>query len=78
MVLGSLWTSYLPEAFKVAVIKLLLKKLLLDPAVLTNRRLISNLLYIWNNLEWVVVKQVTDHLQNHLFEEFHLGLHHIT
>lgn len=78
MVLGSLETSYLPEAFKVAVIKLLLKKLLLDPAVLTNCRLISNLPYIWNNLEWVVVKQVTDHLQNYLFEEFHLGLTYIT
>ncbi|MEY6593917.1 RNA-directed DNA polymerase, partial [Listeria monocytogenes] len=65
----------------VAVVKPLLKKPSLDPAVLANYRPISNLPFISNILERVVVKQLTDHLQrNSLFEEFQSGFraHHST
>ena len=42
----SLLTSYVPQAFKVAVIKPLLKKSTLDPEVLANYRPIENLPFI--------------------------------
>uniref|UniRef100_A0A669DXW8 Reverse transcriptase domain-containing protein n=1 Tax=Oreochromis niloticus TaxID=8128 RepID=A0A669DXW8_ORENI len=75
----SLIISYVPQAFKVALVKPLLKKPSLDPAVLANYRPISNLPFISNILERVVV--VTDYLQrNGLFEEFQSGFraHHST
>ncbi|XP_025756457.1 uncharacterized protein LOC112842973, partial [Oreochromis niloticus] len=77
----SLIIGYVPQAFKVAVVKPLLKKPSLDPAVLANYRPISNLPFISKILERVVVKQLTDHLQrNGLFEEFQSGFraHHST
>uniref|UniRef100_A0AAZ1Y2P9 Reverse transcriptase domain-containing protein n=1 Tax=Oreochromis aureus TaxID=47969 RepID=A0AAZ1Y2P9_OREAU len=77
----SLIIGYVPQAFKLAVVKPLLKKPSLDPAVLANYRPISNLPFISNILERVVVKQLTDHLQrNGLFEEFQSGFraHHST
>uniref|UniRef100_A0A669B839 Reverse transcriptase domain-containing protein n=1 Tax=Oreochromis niloticus TaxID=8128 RepID=A0A669B839_ORENI len=77
----SLIIGYVPQAFKVAVVKPLLKKPSLDPAVLCNYRPISNLPFISKILERVVVKQLTDHLQrNGLFEEFQSGFraHHST
>uniref|UniRef100_A0A669C0Q9 Reverse transcriptase domain-containing protein n=1 Tax=Oreochromis niloticus TaxID=8128 RepID=A0A669C0Q9_ORENI len=77
----SLIIGYVPQAFKVAVVKPLLKKPSLDPAVLANYRPVSNLPFISNILERVVVKQLTDHLQrNGLFEEFQSGFraHHST
>uniref|UniRef100_A0A669EZ27 Reverse transcriptase domain-containing protein n=1 Tax=Oreochromis niloticus TaxID=8128 RepID=A0A669EZ27_ORENI len=72
----SLIIGYVPQAFKVAVVKPSL-----DPAVLANYRPISNLPFISKILERVVVKQLTDHLQrNGLFEEFQSGFraHHST
>uniref|UniRef100_A0A3P9D8J8 Reverse transcriptase domain-containing protein n=1 Tax=Maylandia zebra TaxID=106582 RepID=A0A3P9D8J8_9CICH len=70
----SLIIGYVPQAFKLAVVKPLLKKPSLDPAVLANYRPISNLPFISKILERVVVKQLTDHLQrNGLFEEFQSG-----
>uniref|UniRef100_A0A669EKP4 Reverse transcriptase domain-containing protein n=1 Tax=Oreochromis niloticus TaxID=8128 RepID=A0A669EKP4_ORENI len=77
----SLIIGYVPQAFKVAVVKPLLKKPSLDPAVLANYRPISNLPFISKILERVVVKQLTDHLQrNGLFEAFQSGFraHHST
>ena len=77
----SLIIGYVPQAFKLTVVKPLLKKPSLDPAVLANYRPISNLPFISNILERVVVKQLTDHLQrNGLFEEFQSGFraHHST
>ena len=77
----SLIIGYVPQAFKLAVVKPLLKKPSLDPAVLANYRPISNLPFISKILERVVVKQLTDHLQrNGLFEEFQSGFraHHST
>uniref|UniRef100_A0A669FAZ4 Reverse transcriptase domain-containing protein n=1 Tax=Oreochromis niloticus TaxID=8128 RepID=A0A669FAZ4_ORENI len=70
----SLIIGHVPQAFKVAVVKPLLKKPSLDPAVLDNYRPISNLPFISKILERVVVKQLTDHLQrNGLFEAFQSG-----
>ena len=43
MINMSLLTGYVPQSFKVAVIKPLLKKPTLDPEVLANYRPISNL-----------------------------------
>uniref|UniRef100_A0A669CNN6 Reverse transcriptase domain-containing protein n=1 Tax=Oreochromis niloticus TaxID=8128 RepID=A0A669CNN6_ORENI len=77
----SLIIGYVPQAFKLAVVKPLLKKPSLDPAVLANYRPISNLPFISKILERVVVKQLTDHLQRSgLFEEFQSGFraHHST
>ena len=69
------------KAFKVAVIKSLLKKLFLEPDDLVSYRPISNLPFLSKILEKVVVKQVCDHLHhNELFEEFQSGFraHHST
>lgn len=40
MIKQSLLTGYIPQAFKVAVAKPLLKKPLTDPSVLVNRQLV--------------------------------------
>ncbi|MGL4877299.1 hypothetical protein, partial [Paraclostridium dentum] len=58
----SLETGYVPQAYKVAVIKPLLKKPCLDPGVLTNYRPISNLPFISKIIEKVVAQQLCDHL----------------
>uniref|UniRef100_A0A3Q3JNC3 Reverse transcriptase domain-containing protein n=1 Tax=Monopterus albus TaxID=43700 RepID=A0A3Q3JNC3_MONAL len=64
----SLLTGYVPQAFKLAVIKPLLKKPTLDPGVLANYRPISNLPFISKILEKAVAKQLCDHLhKNDLF-----------
>ncbi|TWW78147.1 putative RNA-directed DNA polymerase from transposon X-element [Takifugu flavidus] len=78
---GSLVSGYVPRSYKVAVIKLLLKKTSLDPDVLANYRPISNLPFISKILEKVVVTQLLEHLQrNSLFEMFQSGFraHHST
>ena len=70
----SLLTGYVPQSFKVAVIKPLLKKPNLDPGVLANYRPISNLHFLSKILEKVVANQLCDFLQNNsLFEEFQSG-----
>uniref|UniRef100_A0A3Q3XL26 Histidine decarboxylase n=1 Tax=Mola mola TaxID=94237 RepID=A0A3Q3XL26_MOLML len=66
----SLVTGYVPQSFKVAVIKPLLKKPTLDPEVLANYRPISNLPFLSKILEKAVAKQLCSFLQyNSLFEE---------
>ena len=77
----SLVTGYVPQSFKVAVIKPLLKKPSLDPEVLANYRPISNLPYISKILEKVVLAQLHEHLlSNDLYEAFQSGFreHHST
>ncbi|KAK2879923.1 hypothetical protein Q8A73_023735, partial [Channa argus] len=77
----SLETGYVPQAYKVAVIKPLLKKPCLDPGVLANYRPISNLPFISKIIEKVVAKQLCDHLhRNNLYEDFQSGfrVHHST
>ena len=70
----SLLTGYVPQSFKVAVIKPLLKKPTLDPGVLANYRPISNLPFLSKILEKVVVNQLCDFLNsNSLFEDFQSG-----
>ncbi|MDF4316827.1 reverse transcriptase family protein, partial [Vibrio parahaemolyticus] len=77
----SLLTGYVPQSFKVAVIKPLLKKPTLDPEVLANYRPISNRPFMSKILEKVVADQLCDFLHdNNLFEEFQSGfrVHHST
>ena len=77
----SLLSGYVPQSFKVAVIKPLLKKHNLDPEVLANYRPISNLPFLSKILEKVVAKQLCDYLKNNdLFEDFQSGFrtHHST
>lgn len=77
----SLENGYVPQSFKFAAIKPLLKKPNLDPDILANYRPISNLPFISKVLEKVVVKQLYRHLQdNSLFEKFQSGYraHHST
>ncbi len=77
----SLSTGYVPQYFKVAVIKPLLKKPNLDPDVLANYRPISNLPFLSKVLEKAVAKQLCDFLHsNSLFEDFQSGFraHHST
>ena len=77
----SLLSGYVPQSFKVAVIKPPLKKPTLDPGVLANYRPISNLLFLSKILEKVVAKQLCDFLHNNsLFEDFQSGfrVHHST
>ena len=77
----SLSTGYVPQSFKVAVIKPLLKKPTLDPGVLANYRPISNLPFLSKILEKTVANQLCDFLHNNgLFEEFQSGfrVHHST
>ena len=71
----------MPQSFKVAVIKPLLKKPTLDPGILANYRPISNLPFLSKILERVVAKQLCDFLHNNnLFETFQSGFraHHST
>ena len=77
----SLVTGYVPQSFKVAVIKPLLKKPTLDPGLLANYRPISNLPFLSKVLEKAVAKQLCDFLHNNnLFETFQSGFraHHST
>ena len=77
----SLLTGYVPQSFKVAVIKPLLKKPTLDPEVLANYRPISNLPFLSKILEKVVANQLCDFLHsNSLFDDFQSGFrkHHST
>ena len=77
----SLVTGYVPQSFKVAVIKPLLKKPTLDSGILANYRPISNLPFLSKILEKAVAKQLCDFLHNNnLFESFQSGFraHHST
>ena len=77
----SLNDGYVPQSFKYAVIKPLLKKPNLYPEVLANYRPISNLPFISKVLEKVVSKQLCHYLRNNsLFEKLQSGYraHHST
>uniref|UniRef100_A0A3Q3EBB5 Reverse transcriptase domain-containing protein n=1 Tax=Labrus bergylta TaxID=56723 RepID=A0A3Q3EBB5_9LABR len=81
MINSSLLAGYVPQVFKVAVIKPLLKKPTLDSGTLANYRPISNLHFFSKILEKVVAKQLCDFLHDSsLFEVFQSGfrVHHST
>ncbi len=81
MINPSLLTGYIPQSFKVVVLKPLLKKPTLNAEVLANYRPISNLPFLSKVLEKVVANQLCDFLQsNSLFEDFQSGfrMHHST
>ena len=81
MINMSLVTGYVPQSFKVAVIKPLLKKPTLDSGILANYRPISNLPFLSKILEKAVAKQLCDFLHNNnLYENFQSGFraHHST
>ncbi|KAM7366739.1 hypothetical protein PAMP_014689 [Pampus punctatissimus] len=70
----SLLSGYVPQSFKIAVIKPLLKKTTLDQEILANYRPISNLPFLSKVLEKAVANQLCDFLHtNSLFEEFQSG-----
>ncbi len=75
-------SSQVPKAFKLAVIKPLIKKLKLDPCELANYRPISNLPFMSIFFEKVVSAQLCSFLQkkNDIYEEFQSGFrpHHST
>ncbi|CAJ1063628.1 galanin receptor type 1b isoform X2 [Xyrichtys novacula] len=81
MINTSLLTGYVPQSFKTALIKPLLKKPTLDSSSLANYRPISNLPFISKILEKVVANQLCDFLHNNgLLEDFQSGFrtHHST
>ncbi|XP_074521141.1 uncharacterized protein LOC141786455 [Halichoeres trimaculatus] len=81
MINASLLSGYVPQLFKVAVIKPLLKKPTLDSGSFVNYRPISNLSFVSKILEKVVASQLCDFLHsNSLFEVFQSGFraHHST
>ena len=59
---NSLISGYVPNSFKIAVIKPYLKKPNLDPDNLDNYRPISNLPFLSKILEKIVAKQLTSFL----------------
>ena len=70
----SLSSGIVPNTFKAAVIKPLLKKPSLDPEVLNNFRPISHLPFISKVLERIVSSQLIDHLsRNSLCDPFQSG-----
>ena len=74
-------TGYVPQSFKVAVIKPLFKTLTLDSEVLANYRPMSNISFMSRVLKKIVAAQLCDHLhRKNLFEEFQSGfrVHHST
>uniref|UniRef100_A0A3B3I3H5 Reverse transcriptase domain-containing protein n=1 Tax=Oryzias latipes TaxID=8090 RepID=A0A3B3I3H5_ORYLA len=75
---ASLETGYVPQSFKYAVVKPLLKKPSLDPSNLANYRPISNLPFISKILERVVVKQLYCHLQDNSHFQSGFRPHHST
>ena len=66
---SSLLSGYVPQSFKVAVIKPLLKKPTLDSSILANYRPISNLPFLSKILEKIVAKQLCVFLHNNNLSE---------
>ena len=67
----SLSSSIVPQCFKHAFVKPLLKKASLDPSCLKHYRPVSNLPFLSKVLERIVLKQFLPHLQSHsLLEPF--------
>ena len=70
----SLSSGYVPQSFKIAVIKPFLKKSTLDPEVSANYRPISNLPFLSKILEKVVANQLCEFLQeSNVYEDFQSG-----
>ena len=65
----SLKEGFVPDSFKVALVKPLIKKSNLDKDELKNYRPVSNLPFLSKILEKVVVKQLNDHLQKNGLHE---------
>ena len=63
----SLSSGMLPQCFKHALVKPLLKKANLDPNCLKHYRPVSNLPFLSKVLERIVLKQFLQHLQSHAF-----------
>ncbi len=71
---SSLSLGHVPKAFKLTVIKPLIKKPKLDPCELANYRPISNLLFMSKIIENVVSAQLCSFLlKNDIYEEFQSG-----
>ena len=67
----SLSSDIVPQCFKHALVKPLLKKVSLDPKCLKHYRSVSILPFLSKVLERIVLKQVLQHLQSHsLLEPF--------
>ena len=67
----SLLCGVVPQCFKHALVKPLLKKANLDPNCLSNYRPVSNLPFLSKVLERIVLKQFLQHLESHsLLERF--------
>ena len=66
---ASLETCYVPQDFKGALIRPLLKKTSLDPDILKNYRPVSNLPFISKVLEKIVNQRLKDHLQKNQLHE---------
>ena len=67
----SLSSGIVPQCFKHALVKPLLKKASLDPSCLKHYRPVSNLPFLSKVLERIVLKQFLQHLQSHsLLEPF--------
>lgn len=62
---NSLQTGTVPDSFKTAIVKPLLKKPSLDPNILSNFRPVSNLSFISKLLERIVLNQLNSHLLCH-------------
>ena len=70
----SLISGVVPQCFKLALMKPLLKKSNLDPELLKNYHLVSNLPFLSKVLERVVLTQLMTHLEAHnLMETFQLA-----
>ena len=67
----SLSSGIVPQCFKHALVKPLLKKVSLDPSCLKHYRPVSSLPFLTKVLERIVLKQFLQHLQSHsLLEPF--------
>ena len=62
-------SGIVPQCFKLALVKPLLKKVSLDPNCLKHYRLVSNLPFLSKVLERIVLKQFLQHLQSHILLE---------
>ena len=65
----SLSSGIVPQCFKHALVKSLLKKVSLDPNCLKHYRPVSNLPFLSKVLERIVLRQFLQHLQSHNFLE---------
>ena len=63
----SLETGCVPDCFKKAIVKPLLKKSSLDPSICKNYRPVSNLSYISKLLERVIAEQLLQHLNTNSY-----------